>query len=222
MNTTPDISRLCAFALSELATWSGGKPSLNGDRVSLGADELSIRAKIEDEGEAQGKPAVSISVDVSANGAVLPLTAVSVGVGLDQKDAIETAVSEWAQLVGVALLDAFGLHGQGGPSIPSGRFTVHSGMAGIRGAGEFAWSIADHKELVDHLGPLFSEWASLPDEFHSVSLLLVVKPGGVADGECRIDGAVSEAALNVAREFPWPTTAHSYMFKQFYVLRRQT
>ncbi|MEO6391905.1 MAG: DUF6348 family protein [Pyrinomonadaceae bacterium] len=220
MNTTPDIARLCAFALSELATWSGGKPSLKGDRVSLGPDELSIQAKIEDEGDAQGKRAVSISVDVSANGAFLPVTAVSVGVGADQKDAIETAVSEWAQLVGVALLDAFGLHGQGGPSIPAGGFTVHSGMAGIRGAGEFAWSIADRKQLVDHLTPLFIEGEAAPDEFHSLSLLLVVKPGGVADGECRIDGAVSEAALITAREFPWPTTAHSYMFKQFYVLRR--
>lgn len=221
MNTTPDISRLCAFALSELATWSGGTPSLNGDRLILGPDELSIQAKIEDEGDAQGKHAVSISVDVSANGARLPLTAVSVGVGADQKDAIETAVSEWAQLVGVALLDAFGLHGQGGPSIPAGSFTVHSGMAGIRGSGEFTWSIADRKQLVDHLTPLFSEWEAAPDGFHSMSLLLVIKPGGVADGECRLDGAVSEDALNLAREFTWPTTAHSYMFKQFYVLRRQ-
>jgi hypothetical protein len=222
VNSDSNLSNRCAVSLASLARSSGATPSLEGNRIRINKDELQLSANIEDEGQAQSQYAVGLAVGVSVNGVARPLTVGSVGIGASREEAVETAVSEWAQLAGVALLDALGVRKQGGLTFGAGRFSVHPGLMGIRGSQDVVWSDDSQRRLLDSLGALIRGLESSPSEFHSVSIRLVVEPGGVSGGECRVDGAVSAEALKAVHSFPWPPTTKGYMFKQFYVLRRRS
>lgn len=224
MNSDPALSGRCAEALAALARSFGATPSVEGERVRVGKDELRLRAVVEGENRApagvQLRYASGIAVEVSVNGVPQPLTAGSVGVGDSREDARETAVSEWAHLVGVGVLDALGVRRKEAVSLASGRFSVHPGLTGFRGQQQVLWSNERHPELVEKLKGAIGRLEGLPSEFHSISIMLVVETDGSASGECRVDGVESEEALKAVQSYSWPRTSAAYMFKQFYVLRR--
>jgi uncharacterized protein DUF6348 len=121
--------------------------------------------------------------------------------------------------VGRALLGALGVKTGDLPQTV-GPFAVYPGLAGIRGSG-VVWSAEKDKQLLDHLDTLIRELEHSPGEFHSISLLVVIQPDGTLPGECRVDDAISPAALTAVQSFPWSKNGTSYIFKQFYVLRRR-
>ena len=221
LNRSPGLSRLCAESLATLAKSSGVTPSIEGNHLRIGKDELRLSAYVESEGRPHSQYALGLAVEVSINGVTQPLTAGAVGIGATREEAAETAVSEWAQLAGVALLDALGVGRQGEPTFSAGRFSIHPGFTGIRGSRDVAWTEDSQRKLLGILNPLIRGLESSPSEFHAISIMLVVEPGGATGGEGRVDGEVSPAALKAAESFPWPPTRNGYMFKQFYVLRRR-
>jgi len=220
LNINSDLSQRCVQALSGLANATGNTLSTDGDRMRIGNDELRFGARIENDQRAQGQQFIGLAVDVSINGTLEPLTAGSVGIGATRKEAIETAIDEWAQLAGVALLGAFGIKKPEATALTEGPFSIHRGATGIRSAQDVTWSVESDRQLLDALNPVVLGLKSSPSEFHSILIMLVVEAKGITGGECRIDGIVSQAVLKAAQTFRWPTTSGTYLFKQFYVLRR--
>ena len=55
-------------------------------------------------------------------------------------------------------------------------------------------------------------------KLHAVTLTLVLRNGAPTEGECRLDGQVSEELCRIARAFDWPAPTTTYMLKQYYVL----
>lgn len=220
-DSNSDFSRRCVKALAELAKSSGGATSFEGDRLRIGEDELRLSARLDDEPR-DGPPYTSgVEVDVSINGSTQPLTAGVVGVGPGREEAVADAVTQWVQLVGVALLDALGVRNQGKPMPGNGRFSVHAGAAVVRSMQDIVWTDESRRQLLDRLGPVVRGLESSPSEFHLIVMMVGVEPGGAVDGECRVDGVVSEEALKAAKSFPWPAAEGSYMVKQYYLLRRR-
>jgi len=50
--------------------------------------------------------------------------------------------------------------------------------------------------------------------------MVVVKANGTTEGECRVDGAISSSLLKAIQSFSWGHDGLTYLFKQFYVVRR--
>jgi hypothetical protein len=220
LNINSDLSQRCVQALSELAKAPGFTLSTDRDRMRIGNDELRLRARIENDQRAEGRQLIGLVVDVSVNGILEPFTAGSVGIGATRNEALQTAIDEWAQLAGIALLETFGIKKPESTPLTRGPFSVHRGASGIRGAQDVTWPAERERQLLDALNPVVLGLESSPAEFHSILITVVVDARGVTRGECRMDGRVSQAVLKAAQTFQWTTTSGTYMFKQFYVLRR--
>jgi hypothetical protein len=220
-----ELSRRCAEALAEFARSAGATPSLDGARLRIGKDEVRLSAQLEQAAQGLSGHVAGVLVGVSINGAVQPtLTAGVVGTGPSSEEAAAAASTAWARLVGVALLDALGVKSQDKPAFSAGRFSVHAGaasLAAMPGAEDVAWADQSRRELLDKLAPVIRGLESSPSKFHLISVMVMVKPSGEMDGECRVDGIVSAEALKAARSFRWPKAANEYMLKQYYVLRRR-
>lgn len=219
-----DLARRCAGTLAEFARAAGATPSLDGARLRIGKDELRLSAQLEQAAQGLSGYVAGVVVSVSINGVAQPmLTAGTVGTGSSSEEAAAAATTSWAQLVGVALLDALGVKRQGKPAFNSGRFSVHAGAASLAataGAEGVPWDDQSRRELLDKLAPVIRGLASSPSKFHLISIMVMVEPSGELDGECRVDGTVSAEALKAARAFPWPKATNEYMLKQYYLLRR--
>jgi hypothetical protein len=189
-----------------------------GDRIQIGGKEVRVVAQIESEERADAKVLVGLRVDVLVGGVPQPFTFGSVGVGENRDDAIATAVFEWSQYVGRALLGALGVKSGDLPR-SVGPFFVYSGLTGIRGSGA-VWSAEKDRQLLHHLENLVQGLDPSSGEFHSISLMLVVRANGTLEGECRVDGVISPAAL-ATQSFPWDQNGTDYIFKQFYALHRR-
>jgi Family of unknown function (DUF6348) len=159
------------------------------------------------------------AVDVFVGGVLQPLTFGSVGIGSDRGEAVENAVSDWAMYVGYALLGALGVKiGEEPQNV--GPFLVYQGPIGIRGS-HSPWSTEKNSQLLHRLDTLVKGLEHSPGELHSILLLVSVEQDGTTQGECRVDGLISPAALTAVQSFPWSQNGAAYIFKQFYVLRRR-
>jgi hypothetical protein len=214
----PDLSERCVRALARVAKSAGGF-TLSEDQIKIGDADVRLRAQIEHEESADTKFLIGIFVDVYVNGVLQPLTAGQVGVGSDRDDAIETAVSEWAMLVGQPLLGALGAKISQQPEDIGGFFVYH-GFAGIRGPRTVTWPEEKQTRLVHRLESFIQGLEHYRGDLHSISLLVVVAGDGTTQGECRVDGAISPNLLKMVQSFPWAQDG-VYMFKQFYALRRK-
>lgn len=179
---------------------------------------MRITAQIENEERGDKGFLVGLRVDISVNGVRQPFTFGSVGWGNNRDEAVETAISDWSMYVGRALLGALGA--KTADLVQTvGPFVVYPGLTRIRGSG-VAWSAEKGRQLLEHLDGLIRELEHSPGEFHSISLVVAIQPDSTSQGECRVDDAISTAALTVVQSFPWSKNGTAYIFKQFYVLRR--
>ncbi len=208
------LSSRCSEALASLAA---ERALVMGDHIKIGGTEVALAATVEQEENAGGKFLVGIRVEVSIDDVPQPLTAGSIGVGDNREDAIDTAIFEWAQLVGVALVGALK---RKPTNVHAGPFPVYPGATGFRGSGGTPWSDDDHRQLLRSLAPVIDGLQDSPGEFHAISIMLQVYGGVARGGECRIDGAVSLAATMAMSSFSWPYLTGNYLLKQFYVLKK--
>lgn len=216
----PDLSERCAQELVRVGRPAVATLSASGSRLKVGGKVIRLAAKIENDERADSKFIIGLRVDVFVNEVLQPLTYGSLGIGDDREDAISTAVSEWAMAVGEALLGALGVKiGEEPEQI--GPFLVYLGPAGIRGSDRVTWPSENDKKLLHHLDAFIQRLQDLPGELHSISLMVVVRPDGTTDGECRVDGAVSPSLLKTVQSFSWGRDGLNYLFKQFYVVRRR-
>jgi Family of unknown function (DUF6348) len=221
----PNLSRRCVESLAEVAKSAGAVPSSVGDRLRIGKDELRLGARVEQAVPAHSGYVVGILVDVSINGSAHPLTAGVTGTGATREEAVAAAVSAWSQLVGVALLDALGVKQEDKAVFSAGRFSAHAGRASIASPAspqDVAWSDERRRELLGKLGGVIRGLEASPSEFHLILIMVRVQPDSTIDGECRVDGEVSQAVLKAAQAFRWPQAQSYYLLKQYYVLRRRS
>jgi Family of unknown function (DUF6348) len=182
---------------------------------------VRLRAEIEaaEPSPDNKKYLIGLRINVFVDGVLQPLTFGSVGIGSDRGDAVETAVSDWAMYVGDPLLGALGVKiGEEPQNV--GPFLVYQGLVGIRGS-HSPWSTENNRQLLHRLDTLVKGLEHSPGELHSISLMVAVEQSGTPQGECRVDGVISPAALTAVQSFPWSQNGTAYIFKQFYVLRRR-
>jgi hypothetical protein len=176
-----------------------------------------VVAKLENQGTAGSQRVAGIGVAVYGPGAG-KLVAGSVGVGASHAEAVETAVAEWVQLAGIAIVRALVLKERSSERYDLGGHIVYPGATGVRGPARPPWSAESQRQLIGRLVPAFKDLN--PGELHSVSLAVVVNPGGPIEGECLVNGARSPAVLAAVAAYPWARLKTSYMFKQYYVVEK--
>jgi hypothetical protein len=192
----------------------------SGSRIRIGRKVVRLAAKIENDEHVDTKFLIGLRVDILVDDVLQPLTYGSVGIGSNRDQAISAAVSEWAMAMGEALLGALGMKIGSQPE-QMGSLLVYRGLAGIRGSDRVIWSSENDKRLVHKLGAFFGGLEHSPGELHSLSLMVVVRPNGKPEGECRIDGAISSSLLKAVQSFSWEPDDEVYVFKELYVVRRQ-
>lgn len=224
-----DLAARCAIALAAAARAEHIDARATGRRVILNGLELELDAHIENELTKESKWLVGIAVTASAGDGV-PLGAGSVGLGDTRAEALDTAVGEWVQLSGVALVNGLVLKEHARRRHELHGLVFYPGPTGFRGP-EVPKLFSDpkrlqsppslsenHKQLLSLLSPALHELR--PGHAHSLSLMLAVAPSGRLEGECRLDGVVTSAILDAAKQFSWPRTKAGYIFKQYYVVER--
>lgn len=215
----PDLSERCAQALVRVGKAAAATLTASGNQIRIGNKVVRLQAQIENDQRAESKSLIGLRVDIFVDEVLQPLTYGSVGLGDDREAAISTAVSEWAMAVGEAILGGLGVKiGENPEQI--GTLLVYRGPAGIRGSDSVIWSLENDRKLLRYLRASFQELEHTPGSLHSISLTLLITSDGVAEGECRIDGAVSPSLLKAARSFPWDRRGGQFVFKQFYVVQR--
>src|SRR5438105_13548657 len=99
------LSARCANALNEIARRAHVTTRSEGATLIANGKRLSISAVRENEARSQDAYLAGIAVTVTVDQQP-GLKFGSVGVGSSPDDAIQTAVDEWAQLAGVAIIRA--------------------------------------------------------------------------------------------------------------------
>ena len=215
-----DPSERCAEALVRVGRPVVATLAASGSQVRVGRKVVRLAAQIENDEHVDSKSLIGLHVDLFVDDVRQPLTYGSLGIGKDREDAINTAVSEWAMAVGEPLLRALGAKTGEQPE-QIGQFLIYRGPAGIRGSDHVAWSSEKDKKLLHHLDAFVHGLEHSPGELHSISLMIAVRPDGKTEGECRIDGAISTSLLKAVQSFSWRQDGLNYLFKEFYVVRRQ-
>ena len=216
--SSKDLPARCAAAFAELGRKSNIEASAAGARVKLAGVELELDARIENEGQRESQWIVGIAVTASSSSVGGSLHAGSVGVGTSRADALDTAIREWVEITGLAILRAVALKERS-----SGRFVLdgsvaYKGATGIRGPVQPAWSNEDDSRLLARVAPALLDLTA--ERLHSLSLSVLVDPVGEVQGDIRLDGAPSPVVLEAIKEFSWPRLKDRYIFKQYYVTER--
>jgi len=216
----PDLSERCAQALVMVGRPAGATLASSGSRIRIGGKVVRLAAQIDNDEHADTKFLIGLRVDVFVDDVLQPLTYGSVGIGNDREEAISTAVSEWALAVGNALLGSLGMKVGEEPE-QIGSLQIYRGPAGIRSSDpRVTWSPENQKRLLRHLEGFVQGLEHSPGELHSISLMVAVRANGTTEGECRVDGAISSSLLKAIQSFSWGDDGSTYLFKQFYVVRR--
>lgn len=143
----------------------------------------------------------------------------SIGIGKDRNDALQTAIDEWAAFFVTAFSEM--LANQTGSEIAG--FRIYPGLLGIRGEKPTpSWidgSAEMNKKIINALMPVIKK---SDREINSLNLMLSVTPNGDVDGECRINNEVSQEILAELKKLNWDKSQTGYLFKQFYLLRKNS
>lgn len=174
-----------------------------------------------------GKVIVGLEVHCTVDGVPAEtLSSGSLGIESTPEAAAQEAIAEWIKQFGMAMID--GLRRNPGRSFASGQFVVFPGLFGVRGDAPEAIvagaSMLDlhrrfFQKLTTALPPLIT---SRTAKLHAVNLTLMLRKGAPTEGECRLDGQVSEEVCRIAKAFDWPAPTTTYMLKQFYVLSTES
>jgi hypothetical protein len=209
-----DLSRRCAEMVATLARASGVDVSASGAAVRIGRGTITFRARIEARQPGQGRMLVGVAIESAIDGH--PGFEVGcVGIGQDEDGAVQTAIQEWSQLVGHALLGAVVTREQS-TRFAVGGYLAYAGASGFRGQAPPGWSAADHTRLLAAFQKALP--APIAGVMHAIVMTVVVEPGQMPQGEVRIDREISPSLWLVAQNFDWPASLSGYMFKQFYIL----
>jgi hypothetical protein len=148
----------------------------------------------------------------------------TLGIGHDQRSAMEAAVTEWHLLAAAPVLAALGavveLRRKSGP-VQIHSWTVFPGRVGIRGAmpAELGSGGSFYREILRALGSVAGTWEA-PSRFtlRSAFILCTRSPQG-QDVQAALDGFVSEPLQAALAALSWPVGGETYLYKQLFVFR---
>jgi hypothetical protein len=212
-----DVAAKCASALATVARAEKVEATAVGRRVAFGGVELRIEARIDLEEQRDSKWISVVSVTTWSPVGVA-FAAGSIGIDDSRAAALETAIQEWAQLYGTALVRGVVLKERASDRLELDGFVAYPGWTGFRNPENPTWSKDMHPKLLRLLLPSLTHLGST--RLHSIYIMLIVDADGSVKGECRLDDAVSPAILDAARKFPWPKPVKGYMFKQYYIVEK--
>lgn len=189
--------------------------AITGDnRIAIAGHKVGVTFHVENSVESDRGWLAGVRGDVTIDGALLPeLTAGAVG-GVDEteSEATDTAVSDWVNMVGVAILKALA-DVQGHDDVLKDRIAF-GGFTGIRGQPPSSWPQRANDVQVLILRAV--EPYLQGRERIGLRFWLAIEGGVLKNGEIRIDGDVSEEALRSVGQVAFPNG--NYALIQYYVL----
>ena len=148
----------------------------------------------------------------------------TLGVGRDQRSAMEAAVTEWHLLAAAPVLAAVGaaveLRRKSAP-VQIQSWTVFPGRVGIRGAmpAELASGGSFYREIMQTLGGIAGAWET-PSRFNVRSaFILCTRSPESQEVQAAVDGFVNEPLQAALAALPWPAGGETYLYKQLFVFR---
>lgn len=192
---------------------------IKNDEILVGESKIKVSVVPEQELKRDGKFifAAKFDIKLSDNKDTL-FTVGSVGIGNDQSDAYETVLDEWIGLFGTSFAQLFA---NSKTRISVGNFTVFPGLMGIRGekpANNWIDGSAEMNKKI--INSLLSIIRKSNKEVTSVNLLLTADESGIISGECRVNNEISQAIMDELKKLDWKTDSSSYMFKQYYLIKK--
>jgi hypothetical protein len=148
----------------------------------------------------------------------------TLGVGRDQRAAMQAAVSEWHLLAAAPVLSALGavvdVRRKSAPQTVAS-WTVFPGRVGIRGPmpTELAAGGTFYSAILRELAAVASHWEK-PGHFtlRSAFILATRSPEG-QEIQAAVDGFVSELLQQGLSALSWPIGPETYLYKQLFVFR---
>jgi hypothetical protein len=211
------LSRELTTLLQQAATSKEANFQYEDGQVVCRGKKATFTVVSEQAIEHQGRSIQAARIEVSVDGVPVPELAFgSVGVGTSRQDADQTAIREWYMAAGKAVIDAIGRQK---PEGEVGGFAVYAGLMGVRGTAPGGWLQGDaamNTKILHVLLPHLPKDASTV----SIDLKVAVQPGSAPDGECRINGQPSPAAMEAVKRLDWPQAGGGYLLKQAYVMVR--
>jgi hypothetical protein len=148
----------------------------------------------------------------------------TLGIGRDQRSAMEAAVTEWHLLAAAPVLAALGaaveLRRKLAP-VQVHAWTVYPGRVGVRGAmpAELSSGGSFYREIMRALGTVASGWETPSRFLLRSAFVLGTRSPEAQDVQAAVDGFVSEPLQAALAALDWPPGAETYLFKQLFVFR---
>jgi hypothetical protein len=148
----------------------------------------------------------------------------TLGVGRDQKSAMQSAVNEWHLLAAAPVLSALGAPVELRRKAPEQKlesWTVFPGRVGIRGAmpPELASGGTFYPLILHELAAVASQWEK-PVRFTLRSaFILCTRSPESQEVQAAVDGFLSERLQAGLSALTWPTGGEMYLYKQLFVFR---
>ena len=217
---SPELSRMIAKPLGKDVSMHlrGIEYKVAGTRIEVGGQRLEVLPYAERCGLRGAKHLCGVRFDIRADGAKDDrLTFRVVGRGQSREAAHRDAVHHWWVGVGFPLIRSLADdHTDFGGS----PYAAYPGAMVIRGKPPRGWvdgSTKMHQQLTTVLTSVVGEKPVVK----SIDLKVSVDGEGGVNGECRVNGVVSQEVLRELRKISWPKgDPHSgYRFYQTYILK---
>lgn len=170
---------------------------------------------------------VDVAIDLTVDGTPRPeLTCTAVGYGPTPEASTTTAITEWQDRCGTAIVDALVDSGQssalGERNLKSellrltvGNHRAYPGKTLMKGQLE-GGPTGNHPMLLSFIEPALGSIAS--DTPHFLQIELTMSGAMASEARCLIDGEESVDLCKAARDYPWPKGDPKYVVKQTYAL----
>ena len=142
------------------------------------------------------------------------LTFGSVGVDTLKYGALRTSIIEWISYAGLPILDYFF---NSDTYLNIGDYNIYPGFTGIRGNEPGDWLDGSDDMHFKLLQPIIKSINVKTTDLNSASLLIIKEQNKSVQGECRINGDISESTFDELKVLEWPDSS-DYLLKQFYIL----
>jgi len=219
MGEEDSISRSCATTLAACFAKHAEPTGFEADGavLRLGAHRLHLRAEVEIEGTTPSdQHLLGLAVSIDLDDEPQPLRAGVVGVGDSRQGALDGAVEDWCDYVGIAVVRATVNDPAWATLIDAEENRLFAGGMLIRAALTDPWPEEFQGQLIEHFRPIWRQLPGRPEVLHSLEIHYASQDGS---GFVRVEGHEFDELTPALASVPWPHPGCEFMVKQFLVVR---
>ena len=191
------------------------KVKFKSHELLIGDTSVKVNAMVEFDGQKQNKWIHAVNFTTMLN--TTPLSIGVIGVGNDLEEAASTCVSEWGMVFGVPFCN-FLIDNK---SVGLSAAKAYPGLMAVRGnlpAG--TWLKGDDDMAKKILSKIDALLMQRSENLIALDLNLTIGANGIEDGECRIGDLVYPDMLANIKQLDWPVSPAKYLFRQFYLIKK--